>query len=222
MIGGGQIAHEETKTGSSLGSTTVTTSASLTAVSRHLYLAAISFKSNVGVSSVSGLGLTWTRVKAQCAGRNQTGVEIWMARGTPSGDGVVTATLAATPKSAVIAVSRYSGASTVNPIGNLISGNTTGANGACSGGSDNAAYSFNLTTTTNGAVIYGVAAMRSHLHTPGAGYTERAEIKSNSGNSDASSVAVQDRSVAAPATVVVDGTFESAADWAMAAVEIRP
>jgi uncharacterized repeat protein (TIGR02543 family) len=220
--GGGQITYEETQTGSSVGSASVATSTSLTAANGHLYLAAISFKSNVGVSSVSGLGLTWTRVKAQCAGRNQTGVEIWMAQGTPSGNGTVTATLASTPKSAVIAVSRYSGAAAVNPVSNLVSGNTTGVNGACSGGSDNAAYSFNATTTSNGAVIYSVAAMRSHIHTPGAGYTERAEIKSNSGNSDASSVAVQERSVASPAAVVVNGSFESTTDWAMAAVEIKP
>jgi hypothetical protein len=200
----------------------VATSTSLTAASGDLYLAAISFKSNVGVSSVSGLGLAWTRVKAQCAGRNQTGVEIWMAQGNPSGNGVVTATLSATPKSAVIAVSRYSGAAAVNPVSNLVSGNTTGANGACSGGSDNVAYSFNATTTANGAVIYAVAAMRSHIHTPGAGYTERAEIKANAGNSDASSVAVQERSVASPSTVAVNGTFEAAADWAVAAVEIKP
>jgi hypothetical protein len=219
---GGQVAHEETKTGSSTGSTSVSTSTSLTAASGHVYLAAISFKSNVGVSSVSGLGLTWTRVKAQCSGRDQTGVEIWMAQGTPSGNGVVTATLSATPKSAVIAVSRYSGAATVNPVGNLVSGNTTGVNGTCSGGSDNASYSFNATTTANGAVIYAVAAMRSHVHTPGAGYTERAEIKANIGNSSASSVAVQERSIASPSTVAVNGTFESTTDWAMAAVEIKP
>jgi hypothetical protein len=212
--------YHETQTGSSLASNSVTTTTNLTAVSGHLYLAAISFKANVSVNSVSGLGLIWTRVKAQCAGRNQTGVEIWMAQGTPSGDGAVTATLASTPKSAVIAVSRYSGAAAVDPIGNLISGNTTGENGACSGGSDNNAYSFDL-STTNVGVVYSVAAMRSHAHTPGAGYTERAEVKSNTSSGDAASVAVQDQSIASAATMLVNGSFSSTVDWAVVALEIK-
>jgi len=217
----GQVVHEETKTGGSTALNTVTTSTNLTAVNGHLYLAAISFKPKLVVNSVSGLGLTWTLVKAQCAGRSQTGIEIWMAQGTPSGDGTVTATFASVAKTAVIAVSRYSGANAVNPLGNLISGNTTGANGACSGGSDNASYSFNLTTTVNGAVIYSVAGMRNRLHTPGAGYTERAEFMQGSGG-DASSVAVQDQAVASLATVVANGSFSGSVDWAVVAIEIKP
>jgi uncharacterized repeat protein (TIGR02543 family) len=218
----GQVVFEEIKTGGSSSSTTVTTSEILTAAGGHLYLAAIAKKSNVAVSSVSGLGLNWTLVKAQCSGRNQTGVEIWMAQGAPSGNGAVTATLAATPSNAVIAVSRYSGVDAVNPIGNIISGNTMGVNGACSGGTDNSSYSFNLTTTGTGAVIYGAVAMRSHTNTPGAGYTERGEIRQGSSSGSQASVAVQDKSVASAGTYIVDGTFDSSADWAAAALEIKP
>lgn len=143
-----------------------------------------------------------------------------MARGTPSGNGTVTATFASAPSNAVIAVSRYSGAAAVNPIGNMVSGNTMGVNGACSGGSDNAAYSFNLTTTINGAVIYGAAATRSTTHNPGAGYTERIEIAQ--GSSSQATVAVQDQSVASAETMVLNGTFGGNNDWAAAAVEIKP
>ncbi|MGH7492998.1 MAG: InlB B-repeat-containing protein [bacterium] len=219
--GNGQVVHEETQTGGSTSLATVTTSTNLTAASGHLYLAAISFKSNVGVSNVSGLGLTWTRVQAQCGGRNQTGVEVWMAQGTPSANGAVTATLASTPSNAVIAVSRYSGVDAVNPIGNLISSNTNGANGACSGGLDNNAYAFNLSTIINGAMVYGAAAMRGNTHTPGAEYTERADFRQGSSNSSAASVAVQDKSIASASTVSVNGTFSSAVDWAVVALEIK-
>jgi uncharacterized repeat protein (TIGR02543 family) len=219
--GSGQVVYEETKTGGSVASTIVTTSANLTAASGHLYLAAIASKPNKAVISVSGLGLSWTPVKAQCAGRNQTDVELWMAQGTPSGDGTVSATLASVPKSAVIAVSRYSGVETVNPIGNIIAGNTKGVNGACSGGKDNASYSFNLATTLNGSAVYGAAAMRSRTHTPGAGYTERAETMASSG-SDAASLAVQDKNVASASTVTFNGTFSGSVDWAVVAVEIKP
>jgi uncharacterized repeat protein (TIGR02543 family) len=220
--GSGQVIHAETVAGGSSSSTTVATSTSLTGVSGDLYLAVIAAKSNVAVISVSGLGLTWTRVKAQCAGRNNTGVELWMAQGTSSVSGAVMAALAAAPSNAVIAVSRYSGVDAVNPIGNIVSGNTNGVSGACSNGVDNTSYSFNLITTVNGAMVYGAVAMRSHIHTPGAGYTERAEIKQGSSSSSQASIAVQDKSVASASTVAVNGTFESTADWAMVAVEIKP
>ncbi len=220
---GGQVVYEETQTGGSSSSATVTTSAQLTAASGHLYLAAIAAKSNETVTGVSGLGLNWTRVQAQCAGRNQTGVEVWMALGVPQGgsDGAVTATFASAPSNAVIAVSRYSGVDAVNPIGSLVAGNTNGVSGACSGGSDNSSYSFNLTTTMNGAVVYSTAAMRNRTHIPGAAYTERAEISQGSGGG-AAAVAVQDQTVAAASTIAVDGSFSGNVDWAVIGFEIKP
>jgi hypothetical protein len=49
-------------------------------------------------------------------------MEVWMAQGTSSGDGAVTATFASAPSTAVIAVSRYSGIDAANPVGNVIAG----------------------------------------------------------------------------------------------------
>jgi methionine-rich copper-binding protein CopC len=116
-------------------------------------------------------------------------------------------------------VSRYSGVDAVNPLGNIVSGNTMGVNGACSGGVDNNSYSFDLTTIPqDGAVVYGAAAMRNHIHTPGAGYTERAEIMQGG----KASVAVQDQSVVSASAVIVNGSFDDTVDWAVVAVEIRP
>ncbi|MDZ7344555.1 MAG: choice-of-anchor D domain-containing protein, partial [candidate division KSB1 bacterium] len=182
----GTIAHEETQTGGSTGSTTVATSASLIGVNGHLYLAAISNRANRSVTSVSGLGLTWTRIKAQCTTKGRLGLEVWMAQGAPSGNGVVTAQFSAAPTNATIAVSRYSGVSTINPIGNLISGNLNGLDGTCSTGEESNSYSFNLVATTNGAMVYGAVSMRQQTHTPGAGYTERADRMQGSGKDAAS------------------------------------
>jgi hypothetical protein len=213
--------HQEIKTGGSTASTTVATSASLIAVSGELYLAAISMKPKVAVTAVTGLGLNWTLVKAQCSGLSMTGVEIWMAQGTPSGDGTVTATLASAPSNAAIAVSRYSGVAAVNPVGNIVSGNSNGVNGACASGVENNLYSFSLTTTINGAVAYGAAAMRTRSHTPGAGYTEQVEFKHGTGGGIAS-IAVQDKNVVSAATVNVDGSFSGNVDWAVVGLEIKP
>jgi len=206
----------------------VATAGIVSAVDGQLYLAAIAFNPDgpfPSVTGVSGLGLVWTEVLSQCSGRSQTGVVVFQAQGSPSGfDGVVTATFSGTTDNAVIAVSRYSGASA---IGNTQSANTNGVGGAaaCGGGADSAAYAFNLTTGVNNAIVYVAAAMRFRSHTPGAGYTERAELIQGTGSSGKkASVAVQDQTVGSPATVLVDGTFSGSGnvDWAVVAVEIRP
>jgi hypothetical protein len=220
-----QIVHEETVTGGSSASKTVKTSATLTAASEHLYLAAIATKKKVSVTEVSGLGLSWSLVQAQCSGgTGVTGIEVWMAQGTPSSNDTVRATLASAPTNAVIVVSRYSGVvppGGINPIGNVISGNTNGLNGLCTGGVDTSFYSFNLTTTADGARIYGAATMRTRLHTPGAGYTERADLRQGSGGNTASA-AVEDGHIASATTAVVNGSFNGNVDWAMVALEILP
>ena len=216
----GQVVHEETVTGGSSASTTVATAANLTGASGHLYLAAISARANATATNVSGLGLTWTRVLTQCSGRNLTGVDLWMAQGAPAGNEVVTATLASAPNSAVIMVSRYSGVDAANPLGALISGNTAGGIGACSGGVDNAAYSFNLATSATGAMVYGAIAVRNKTNTPGAGYTERGELMP--GGSSSAALAVQDQSFTTAGTVTFNGTPSGAVDWAVIALELKP
>jgi hypothetical protein len=219
---GGNIIFQEIKTGGSSASTTVSTSAPLTGATNNLYLAAIATKAgSVSGKSVSGLGLTWTLVKAQCAGRNQTRVEVWKAIGTPTGSGVVTATLSAAPSNAVIEVSRYSAVNASTPIGNVVSANTKGVNGVCSGGVDTASYSVNLATAVANSVVYGAVAMRNRAHTPGSGYTERAEVMQGS-SGEAAGEAVMDRTVATPATLAVNGGFSGTVDWAVVAVELRP
>jgi len=224
-LGHAQIIHEETKTGGASKSLSVTTSASLTGADGHLYLAAIVTKPKVSVTAVSGLGLSWTPLKKQCTGRNAAVVQLWMAIGTSSASPAegVTAVLADTAASAVITVSRYSGVEAALPIGNVVAGNTNGKNGNCKGGADNSSYALDLTTTVDGALVYGVATMRAKTHISGVGYTGRAEILQGTGG-NAVSLAVQDQSIAlqSGANIVVDGTFSDVVDWAVVAVEIRP
>ncbi len=217
------IAHRETRIGGTSNSTTVTTLGSLAGVNGNFYLAAISMRPKVSVLAVSGLGLNWTLVKAKCGGRSTTAIEVWMAQGTPSGDGAVTATFATLPSTAVIAVSRYSGVAAVSPIGNLLAGNPTGLNagGACTGGVDNSAYSFNLATTMNGAVIYGAAAIKGASHTPGQDYIERGEVLQAAGT-NTSGVAVEDKIFETSGIFSVNGALSAAADWALVALEMKP
>ncbi len=141
--------------------------------------------------------------------------------GVLCGSDRVTATLTQAASNAVIAVSRYSGVDTAAPLSNVMSSNATGVNGACSGGTDTAAYALTLPTTVDGAVVYGAVAMRQRTHTPGTGYTERAEIHQGS-SGDMAGLAVEDKPVAMAAPVAVNGSFSSNVDWAVVAVDIKP
>ncbi len=220
--GTGVVAFEEVQGGGSSSSATVATAAALTGAANHLYLAAIATRTgSVSVRSVGGLGLAWTLVRAQCAGRNQTRLEVWMALGAPTGSGVVTATLSASASNAVIEVSRYSGVNAAAPLGNVVSANTMGGGSACGGGVDSASYAVGLTTGAPNAVVYGAVAMRNRSHTPGAGYTERAEKMQGSGG-EVAGTAVMDRPVPSPSAAPVNGIFSSAVDWAVVGIELRP
>jgi hypothetical protein len=199
------VTFEGTVTGGSSGSNSVATSGSVPAGAGDLYLAAVSTKKYFAVTSVNGMGLTWRSLRAQCAGRNATGVDVWWAQGSPTPQ-AVTATLAGAPANAIIAVSRYSGVESLNPaIGPpVVSANTNGVEGGCSGGSDSNSYSVDLTTTANNSLVYGVVAIRNKTHEPGPEYIERIEATQGTGGSRAA-VAVEDKTVDFPTATVVDG-----------------
>jgi hypothetical protein len=161
------VTFEEVQTGTASSSASVSTSVPLTAAADHLYLASVSYRPDASVTGVSGLGLTWSLVDEQCAGASETGVSVWQALGTPTGDQVVTATLASSVSRAVLAVSRYSEVQTSSAVAGVVSGNTNGLEGSCSGGSDTSSYSFNVPTTASGSRVYGTVAKRQRSHTPG-------------------------------------------------------
>jgi hypothetical protein len=214
----GEPALQEVVSGSATDTSAVATSGPVAAGSDALYLAAISFKPNVNVASVSGLGLDWTPVRQQCAARAQTGIALFQASGSPSAGGAVTAQLASAPASAVISVARYAGA---GGLGSVAAANTRGESGACSGGTDGSTYRLALATGAADSLVFAAAALRTRSHLPGAGYLELAE-HSAGGGGDSSGVALVERAAGAPGTVSVDGSFSGTVDWAVVGVEILP
>ncbi len=212
--GGGPVAFDGTANGTSSGVTTVTTSTNVVATSGNLYLAAVTSKAPKAVASISGMGLSWTLVRSQCSGRNATGVEVWLGQGTPTGSDIVTATFAAAPANAVIIVSAYSGFDPLDPIGTIVSGNTNGVSGACSGGTDSGAYSFDLSANGDGGALFGAVARRHRVHTPGSGFMEREEVQAGSGG-DVAGVVVYDQLMAQAGSLVMQGSFSSDVDWAL-------
>lgn len=216
------VTHQETKTGSSSGASSVSTSASLAAAAGDLYLAAVSMRPYLNTSAVAGLGLAWSELADQCGGGSETGVSLWWARGSPTSD-IVTASFAGSATNAVLAVSRYSGVDPANPIATppqLVRANTNGTNGGCSGGVETASYSIPFSTAGYGSVVHAAAAIRNRSHTPGAGYTELAELSSGNG-SHKGGIAVMRQTRIVPEPVSVAGTLSASAAWAAVAVEVR-
>ncbi len=221
-IGGGGTTPptlEEVQEGGSASSNVVTTATSLLGVTGHLYLAAVSSKPYYDVSTITGLGLTWTRVAAQCSGRDQTGIELWWAQGTAT-IGTVTATLASAPGNALIAVARYSDVAPTNPVALLVAGNTNGVGGACTGGTDSANYSFNVTTSQSNSVVFGAVTLRTKTHTPGSGYAEEAEMAQGTGPNMVT-MALVERAVSTVTSLPLNGTLSGAVDWAVIGIEVR-
>jgi hypothetical protein len=215
----GTVLFQESVRGGSVGSSSVTTSSDVSAVEGHLYLAAIASKRYEPVARVSGLGLDWTLVRAQCGAREQTGVEVWRGAGTPVA-GAVSAELERSPNTAVIIVTRYASVDSTAPLAAVASANTNGVDGDCDGGSDTDSYAFDLTTSVPDALVHLAVAMRSRVHTPANGFITRDESVAGNGGS-ASSVATLDREFEDPGTARIEGSFEGNVDWAVVAVEIR-
>lgn len=213
---------QQVVTGAALGPLAASVvSAILAAAPNHLYLAYIFTDAAAGapaVTGVTGLGLTWTLVKAQCSGQDEHRVEVWMAVGTADvSAGAVTATFVGAD-GACIAVERWSGVSPTDPIGASAGYNTNGSGGACSGGVDTDDATGSITTTLPGSVVVmGIAHDEVFSHT--AGWTARVTNESSGASLSAS---VEDKAVTAAGAVTVGAAsnLAGADDWALVAVEI--
>ena len=216
--GTGTVALAQTVTGTATSSSSVSTSTAVAADPGQVYLASVATKPSREVTSLTGLGLTWTRVALQCSGRDQTAVAIWIGSGTPT-SGTVTATLTGTPQ-AVLAISGYTGVDRTTPIGTIARANSTGpGSSACSGGSDGTSYDLTVPTTTADGLVHGAVAMRSSGHDPAGATIEDTETQAGSGG-NAAGLATTHTPVTTPTTRLT-GTFSGSVDWAVLAVTLR-
>jgi hypothetical protein len=212
---GSQVTFAEIQTGKRLevsGDTLqVATDSVITAVSNDLYLTAISTKGHsyghshncTQVDSIWGLGLEWKHVKSVRGTRNATHLEIYMAQGTPTGDDKVSAIVHNFPAGFCIALSvvRYTGVQSATPIGNIISHNSIGFDGAGveitglprpASSYDKPTYSVKLPVT--GDAVCAFIAHRNVNHEAGEGFIERSEFWVESGG-NTNSITLVDKGV---------------------------
>lgn len=193
---------------------------SVSASGSNFHLASISMKPYIPVTSVTGLGLNWTKVKSQCGARSATGTDVWMAVGNPTTGGSVTANFAKAPENSVIALTSFSGVYTDDPIANPIGFNTKGAEGGCSGGKDTEKYSLPLTTENNVIVVASMG-IRLRSHTAGAPFTELTEFNYGDDNGDKAGLAIVRNYSATSAPLVLNGSLNSDTDWAGVVVQVQ-
>ena len=122
-------SYVESVSASATGGTSIA-SANIVGISGSVYVAAIANGQTTprDVTSVSGLGLTWSRVVAQTDSAANGYLHIYVSTGIPNvASGAVTANFTAAVQNSAIAVSRYTGVNVNNPV--LTSGSTEAAGG---------------------------------------------------------------------------------------------
>lgn len=217
------IAHAETQTGTQAAGGTSTVSASLGAGgSDSLYICYIATRSNVDVTNVTGLGLTWTSYGEQCGARAQQRIEQWYAYGAGT-SGAVTATHGACNAS-VIAVLRYTGIDSGTPVDEKAGYNTLGAGGACTGGTDDANCKGSLTIfDSNSWIVAGFNSRNRTMTNTGGDWTTRVNDVAAGSGGDITTLSVEDRSTSTAGTYDIGGNsnLSGTADWCIEAVEIH-
>lgn len=211
--------HIKTVKGTSSSSEKVT-SGTVTASATNLYVATITTKPYVEVNSVTGMGMEWEQLRSQCAGREATGVDVWVAKGRPSADGTVTASLDNDVKNSIIAVSTFSGVDLTDPISHVYGFNTNGLNGECSGGKDTKEYSASIISTDN-SLVFGAVATRLRTHKAGSGFTEILDTRYGKRAGDQAGLALVTRYSANSEPIAFKGTLNSSTDWASIAFSIN-
>ena len=209
------IAFEEEKEGSASSSSSVTTSAALTNVNGHLYLAAVGHNDILNVTSVSGMGLTWTELIDFTGHQDKTGVALYWALGNGGSNGTVTGNVASSINNLVIIVCRYSGVDTNNPVGT--------ASGTAA---DTANWYKSLTTTVANAWAYAADVNRMNYEVVSVsnllGHSQRGQLDRGGNDANAVTVTVVDQLRASTGTYNTGFVWSGSTKLGVVVVEIKP
>lgn len=201
------VTFQDIKTGSTaIASGTVSTSASVTAVTNHFYIAAIGREANATITGVTGLGLTWSLLLQQNSDDTNRAIDIWYAQGTVTTSGIVTASFSTSVTAAHISVSRYSNVSTTSPIQASIGAAATSTTPSAGG----------VAGTTNGMSIMAVEYDNTTVFTPGVGYTTTSAEYAGEG------IGVIRKPLVSTGTDTPTSTINASKHWAAISLTLTP
>ena len=211
------IATQQTVTGTATAANSVAPS-SWTPSANDLILVWVACRSGVKASSVSGNGITFTKVIEDLeTPQNQCTLSLWRGMSASPSTGAITATLSGTANAAVIQAHRISGAITTGTNGADAIGASAIAN---TGATDTTAPSVTLTTTAANSRVYGGATHRSQVYSAGSGETAISLNITAGTAGDTTSLSTEYQDVASASSVTINGSLGGATDWIQGAVEI--
>lgn len=200
---------QEVQTGNSatIGSVTSVSLAGGTAMT---YVASISRESLATVTSVTGLGLTWSLVRTAQDTSNTRSLDMWIGYGTAT-TGTVVATFSTTVSAAHISVVRYSNIDQVAPIQahSFTTGTTVNVTGPT------------LAGTNKGNSILAVA-INNATSTPGVGYNERSDERGPGTSNTADGLTVLTKPLTLTTTEAGTATLNQAENWVAIGLTLSP
>ncbi len=217
--GSGTVTLEETVTASQ-GSGSPLVTPAIGAGTDQTYVLFIATRSNDDVTSVSGGGLTWAESIEQCAGRDQQGIRLWTAQGSPGSSFTVTINWTDTSSNPIVAIlSRYSGVASFEGI---TGENTNGVLGGCSGGTDNDPTQITVTSTVDGSVhAIGVNSRNDPITSYTAGYTEIVTDQAGS-SGDLTILTSYEKGFDPAGSEQFQGTTGDTNDWCTVGIVLNP
>src|SRR3989338_4482361 len=213
--------------GCSSGTTNVTTfSCGPIIGGNNLYVVTVIERGTMRVKTdgtgITGLGLTWTKRKEQCANNGSQAIELWTGYGNAT-DGSITVNYTASNYT-VIFVTKYGNVDPTVQVENATSSNASGQESAvCSGGNPMDPTNLDVLTTANNSLIHVGAGTRNRIieTTSPAGYTQ---IDSNTAGPAGDEIKsfIHNKSNATPFSETVSHDLNGTAYYVMAALAIRP
>lgn len=214
------IVQEEAVTASGSSTTSVTTPA-LSGGTDQLYTVTIANFQNRDVTSVSGLGLTWTERIEQCGGRNTNGVHVWTAYGSTTG-GQVTVDFATATQAASIIANRFSGVDPTQPVAAVSSQNTNGSGGGCSGGTDGNSPQVSVTTLDPDSMVIASTSMRNRQIAAADSEYQFVEYNSAGSGGGMTNLTQHSRILATAGSDAVEHLLTGGTDWVMTGLVLKP
>lgn len=147
---------ENSTTGFSISSKTVSTELKFPVKQEQLYVTSITYTDSMtSVQSVQGLGLNWVQDEVQCGINDALNIEIWHAVGTPLFESEITAEFTQDVDSAIISAIRIDNFDIANPIGKIIRQNVNGidVDASCGQGANSKEYSAPIEISANNALV---------------------------------------------------------------------
>lgn len=218
------ISFASSVAGGSADTTDVTTAGQLSGEPGDVFVAAIATRPATGVKTVSGLGLDWFPVAAQCSGRGTTSVSVWGAVGVPTASGPVSVGVNGSGVNVSVIAAAYSGVDPVQPFGNIAGHNGSDRPGDCAGAVDETAYSLDVERVQEGNNTLVVTATRHRDLTVGPDFVARADAKAGTGG-DVAGVSLAD-DTATPAdgepgdVRAISGELSGVTDWSALTIEL--